>query len=287
MSYSVKFGSTGLKALASEVSAVNRSFRGEVPPMKQTQQWVKELVNLLFPVKDNANYSQEESEERLELLKLNLIVLLSPLKKELQDTPENIADAFFDELPVIYKLLLEDAAIFVKSDPAAEKIEEVMLCYPGFFCLIVHRMAHILYNLKVPVLPRVMNEYAHSKTGIDIHPGASIGRNCFIDHGTGIVIGETSIVGNNVKIYQGVTLGALYVEKGLADTKRHPTIEDNVIIYAGSTILGGNTVVGHDTIIGGNVWLTESVLPFSILYREHKTIIRDKNKSGDQIHFVI
>jgi serine O-acetyltransferase len=151
----------------------------------------------------------------------------------------------------------------------------------------VHRLAHILYLLKVPLLPRVMNEYAHSKTGIDIHPGASIGKNCFIDHGTGIVIGETSMVGNNVKIYQGVTLGALFVEKRLSDTKRHPTIEDNVILYAGCTILGGKTVVGHDTIIGGNVWLTESVMPNSIIYRENKTIIRDSKKIDEPIQFVI
>jgi len=141
--------------------------------------------------------------------------------------------------------------------------------------------------MKVPVLPRVMSEYVHGKTGIDIHPGATIGENFFIDHGTGIVIGETTIVGDNVKIYQGVTLGALYVEKKLSDTKRHPTIEDNVIIYAGSTILGGNTVVGHDTIIGGNVWLTESVLPHSVVYRQHKAVIRDSKSFDEPINFCI
>lgn len=277
----------GLKILADEVAGHNRSFSSEVPSMKRTQVWVKEMVNLLFPIKDNSDIDQREIEDKLESLMIRLADLLFPLKKELNATPVEIASAFFDELPSAYQALLDDAKAFVKSDPAAEKLEEVILCYPGFFSLVVHRLAHILYLLKVPLLPRVMNEYAHSKTGIDIHPGASIGKNCFIDHGTGIVIGETSMVGNNVKIYQGVTLGALFVEKRLSDTKRHPTIEDNVILYAGCTILGGKTVVGHDTIIGGNVWLTESVLPNSIIYRENKTIIRDSKKIDEPIQFVI
>jgi len=139
----------------------------------------------------------------------------------------------------------------------------------------------------VPVLPRVMSEYLHGMTGIDIHPGAQIGSNFFIDHGTGIVIGETTHIGNNVKMYQGVTLGALFVEKDMADKKRHPSIEDNVIIYAGSTILGGKTIVGHDTIIGGNVWLTESVLPHSVVYRQHKVNIRNSKSFEEPVNFVI
>ena len=133
----------------------------------------------------------------------------------------------------------------------------------------------------------MISEYIHGKTGIDIHPGATIGKNFFIDHGTGIVIGETAVVGNNVKIYQGVTLGAIFVEKKMENTKRHPTIEDNVIIYAGSTILGGNTVIGHDTVIGGNVWLTESVLPNSVVYRQHKSVVRDSKNFQEPINFVI
>jgi serine O-acetyltransferase len=223
----------------------------------------------------------------LERLRLRLEELLSPLERELPSAPNRVALSFFDRMPGIYNLLAEDAHNFVKSDPAAENLEEVILCYPGFFALVVYRIAHILYTLKVPVLPRVMTEYAHSKTGIDIHPGAEIGKNCFIDHGTGIVIGETSVVGKNVKIYQGVTLGALYVKKDLADMKRHPTIEDNVILYAGCTILGGNTVVGHDTLVGGNVWITESVLPHSVVYRENKTVIRENRALDEPIHFVI
>jgi serine O-acetyltransferase len=213
--------------------------------------------------------------------------LLIPLEEDLDRSPSELVDEFFTQLPEVYKVLLNDAETFLKSDPAATCVEEVILCYPGFYSLLVHRISHILYELKIPVLPRVISEYSHGRTGIDIHPGASIGNNCFIDHGTGIVIGETAEVGNNVKIYQGVTLGALYVEKKLKDKKRHPTIEDDVIIYAGSTILGGNTIVGHNTIIGGNVWLTESVIPFSIVYRQHKTIVRDSKNFDEPINFVI
>ena len=266
---------------------INNSYCSDVPSMTETHQFVDDIVNLLFPIKENKDISLRDIEKRLDRMKLSLKELLIPLSKDIHKTPKEIAVDFFNELPVIFRLMLEDADTFMKSDPAAERVEEVILCYPGFYCLSVHRMAHVLYKMGIPVLPRVMSEYVHSKTGIDIHPGASLGRNLFIDHGTGIVIGETTIVGDNVKIYQGVTLGALYVEKSMADTKRHPTIENNVIIYAGSTILGGKTIVGHDTIIGGNVWLTESVLPHSVVYRQHKTVVRDSKTFEEPINFVI
>ena len=161
------------------------------------------------------------------------------------------------------------------------------MAYPGFFATAVYRFSHQLVVLGVNILPRVFAEYAHSKTGIDIHPGATIGNSFFIDHGTGIVIGETTIIGNNVKIYQGVTLGALSVNKNCAEVKRHPTIEDTVIIYSGATILGGDTVIGHDSVIGGNVWLTNSVLPFSIVYHKSEITIRDNNPLPDVLNFVI
>jgi serine O-acetyltransferase len=169
-----------------------------------------------------------------------------------------------------------DAEAITRFDPAASCVEEIILCYPGFFCISVYRLAHILYGLGVPVLPRVMSEYAHEKTGIDIHPGAEIDSPFFIDHGTGIVIGETTRIGKEVKLYQGVTLGAITVEKALANTKRHPTIEDHVIIYAGSTILGGSTVIGHHTVVGGNTWITESIQPHSLVYRNHRVEIRER-----------
>jgi serine O-acetyltransferase len=263
----------------------NKSYSFDVPSMSQTQQFVDDIISLLFPIRENNDISLREIQRDLDRMKLVLKELLTPLVPE--NSAKECAKNFFDQVPEVFKQLVEDAETFSKCDPAAERVEEVILCYPGFYCLSVYRLANILYKMNIPVLPRVMSEYVHSKTGIDIHPGASIGRNMFIDHGTGIVIGETSIVGNDVKIYQGVTLGALYVEKSLADTKRHPTIEDNVIIYAGSTILGGKTVVGHDTVIGGNVWLTESVLPHSVVYRQHKTVIRDSKSFEEPINFVI
>ena len=160
-----------------------------------------------------------------------------------------------------------------------------MLCYPGYYAIAIYRLANEIYRMQIPILPRAMSEYAHRKTGIEIHPGATIGRNFYIDHGTGIVIGETTEIGNNVKIYQGVTLGAMYVEKSLQNTKRHPTIEDNVIIYAGSAILGGDTVIGRNTVIGGNVWLIESVVPNSVVYHKAEIIIKnyaDKTNRNNQ-----
>jgi serine O-acetyltransferase len=272
---------------AEDIFRVNNGYSAEVPSMRETQHWVRELVNLLFPIKVNGRISLFEIEAGIKTLRLRLEELMVPLEKDLQYPARKTVALFFDEMPAIYRLLTDDAQTFMKSDPAAEKLEEVIICYPGFFSLVVYRVAHILYKLKVPVMPRVMTEYAHSKTGIDIHPGAIIGNNCFIDHGTGIVIGETTVVGNNVKIYQGVTLGALFVKKKLADTKRHPTIEDNVILYAGCTILGGKTVVGHDTVVGGNVWLTKSVSPDSVVYQENKTVIKENKSLKEPNNFVI
>ncbi|MBC7868312.1 MAG: serine acetyltransferase, partial [Gloeobacteraceae cyanobacterium ES-bin-316] len=188
---------------------------------------------------------------------------------------------------VVYNALLKDAEAILQFDPAAESIEEVLVAYPGFYATAIYRLSNILWKQGVKILPRVFAEYAHSKTGIDIHPGAAIGSSFFIDHGTGIVIGETTIIGNNVKIYQGVTLGALSVNKHLAKSKRHPTIEDNVVIYSGATILGGETVIGKNSVIGGNVWLTNSVLPQSIVYHKSEVTIRDKNPLPDVLNFVI
>lgn len=272
---------------AEYLDSINQSYCSDVPPMTDTQEFVDDLVHLLFPIKTNKNISRFEIEIQLERMQLRLKQLMLPLQKDLKKTPKEIAKIFFDKMPVTFKALLQDADAFIKSDPASKCVEEVILCYPGYYALTVHRLAHILYLEEVPVLPRIMSEHAHSKTGIDIHPGAKIGNNFFIDHGTGIVIGETAEVGNNVKIYQGVTLGAIYVQKKMKETKRHPTIEDNVIIYAGSTILGGETVIGHDTVIGGNVWVTESVMPHSVVYRQHKSVVRDSKKFKEPINFVI
>jgi len=151
------------------------------------------------------------------------------------------------------------------TDPAAKSHDEIIFCYPGIFAITVYRIAHVLFRLKVPLMPRIMTEYAHGETGIDIHPGAQIGERFVIDHGTGVVIGETTVIGNGVRLYQGVTLGALSLSKSITEEiryqKRHPTIEDDCIIYSGATILGGDTVIGKGAVIGGNVWITESVPP--------------------------
>ncbi len=200
------------------------------------------------------------------------------LKKQIGDNSKAdlLAKEFTTELPLLHKALIADANFIAKNDPAASGIDEVIVTYPGFSAIGTYRLAHYLANKGVPLIPRIMTEWAHSKTGIDIHPKATIGKEFFIDHGTGIVIGETAIIGNRVKIYQGVTIGALSVGKELAQTKRHPTIEDDVVIYAGSTILGGYTVIGRNSIIGGNVWLTKSVEPNSLVYHESKVIVRER-----------
>jgi serine O-acetyltransferase len=177
----------------------------------------------------------------------------------------SVAAAFIGALPAIHAALVMDATATCDADPAATSVDEVILAYPGFYALACHRFAHRLRELDVPLLPRLISETAHRVTGIDIHPGASIGQAVAIDHGTGIVIGETSVIGDRARLYQGVTLGALSVRKSLARTRRHPTIEHDVVIYANATILGGDTVVGHSSVIGGNVWLTHSVPPFSIV----------------------
>ena len=168
--------------------------------------------------------------------------------------------------------------MYRSNDPASDSPEEVILCYPGFYAVMIYRFANVLYKLEVPILPRILSEYAHSQTGIDIHPGATIGRNFFIDHGTGIVIGETTIIGNRVTVYQGVTLGATFVNRELKGKRRHPKIGDNVVIYSGSTILGGDTVIGSNSIIGGNVWLVSSVPKGSKVYNTAKIIVKESGK---------
>ena len=185
--------------------------------------------------------------------------------------PDQVVTQFLEGLPDVRDLLTLDIQAAYDGDPAARYHEEILLSYPGFEAVMIYRLAHVLYSLGVPVIPRIMTEYAHQRTGIDIHPGATIGKRFFIDHGTGVVIGETCEIGDNVKMYQGVTLGARSFDldehgnpvKGI---KRHPDIEDDVIIYSGATILGGDTRIGRGSVIGGNVWLTHSVPPYSKVY---------------------
>jgi serine O-acetyltransferase len=178
----------------------------------------------------------------------------------------DLVAGFFEYLPSMRQVVMEDVTAAFRGDPAAKTVEEVILAYPGLEAIVVHRIANYFWTSGLPLIPRMMSEQIHSKTGIDIHPGAKIGRRFFIDHGTGVVIGETAVIGDDVKLYQGVTLGALSVKKEEGQTKRHPTIEDRVTIYSGATILGGETVIGADSVIGGNVWLTQSVPPRSKVY---------------------
>ncbi|HEX8493930.1 MAG TPA: serine O-acetyltransferase EpsC [Pyrinomonadaceae bacterium] len=187
--------------------------------------------------------------------------------------PAEVAAAFLSELPRLRDVLATDVQAAFEGDPAATSFDEIIFSYPSIYAVMVYRLAHELYKMRVPLIPRIMTEHAHHRTGIDIHPGTHIGARFFIDHGTGVVIGGTAIIGNNVKLYQGVTLGAFSFDKDAAgqlvrDTKRHPTIEDDVVIYAGATILGGETVIGRGSVIGGNVWLTHSVPPGTRVLQE-------------------
>ncbi|MDR1443322.1 MAG: serine acetyltransferase [Treponema sp.] len=179
---------------------------------------------------------------------------------------ELVVEAFFEELPRIREALNLDMRAAFRGDPAAKSFEEVILSYPGFEAITAHRLAHFFWQSGVPLIPRMMSELVHGRTGIDIHPGAAIGESFFIDHGTGVVIGETTVIGRNVKLYQGVTLGALSIKKEEGNRKRHPTIEDDVTIYSNATILGGETVIGRGCTIGGNVWIVSSVPPDTTVY---------------------
>lgn len=195
-------------------------------------------------------------------------------------TDSNLTTLFFEQLDEIQKKIEWDVLATFQGDPAASNIHEIILTYPGIYAITIYRIAHELYLLKIPLIPRMLSELAHSKTGIDIHPGAQIGNYFFIDHGTGIVIGETAVIGNNVRIYQGVTLGALSLRKGqsLKGEKRHPTIQDNVTIYAGASILGGKTIIGKNVTIGSNVFITESVKEDTLVVLKKPDLILKEKK---------
>ncbi|MEM0940020.1 MAG: serine acetyltransferase [Bacteroidota bacterium] len=231
-----------------------------------------ELLGLLFP--NFSDHPIKNKEMLQQSFKSSKVQLSRLIKATLSTKFELMARDFFKALPSVFELLIEDVQAIYEGDPAALSKEDVIRTYPGFYAISAYRIAHELYLRNIQLIPRTITEYAHSKTGIDIHPGARIGRRFCIDHGTGVVIGETTEIGNDVKIYQGVTLGALSVDKSFAHTKRHPTIEDRVIIYSGATVLGGNTIIGEDSIVGGNVWLTESVPSSTQVYykalNEHK-----------------
>ena len=273
-----------LTAFLRYLDGERENYAERIPSVIASNRLIDGLYHWLFPLSDCGD--DYHAADRYKVFHKELEDLLQPLSGELNTSPKTIADQFFEGIPGIYARLMDDAQAFYRYDPAAVSIGEVIAAYPGYYAISIHRMSHHLYELGVPLLPRLWSEYAHSKTGIDIHPGATIGNAFFIDHGTGVVIGATAVIGNEVRIYQGVTLGALQVDKSLASTKRHPTVEDNCIIYANSTILGGKTVVGHNSVIGGNTWLTESVPPHSIV--QHQPRIKVRSRTFEEpINFVI
>lgn len=249
-----------------------------VPPNAHIAQWALRVIGLLYPEQAKQLFTAfEQVQEEAAQLEQGL--------KEIMDTTivcqdcnaRAIARRFFEGLPDLYDTLNTDIEAILQGDPAAKSEFEVIKAYPGFFAIAFYRIAHMLLQEHVPLLPRILTEYAHSKTGIDIHPGAEIDEYLFIDHGSGLVIGETCKIGKHVKLYQGVTLGALSVHKDLAHKKRHPTVEDHVVIYSGATILGGETTIGHHSVIGGNVWLTRSVPPGSMVYHSPEiTVVEGK-----------
>ncbi|TDB64502.1 serine O-acetyltransferase EpsC [Arundinibacter roseus] len=252
------------------ITEQNQSYRYRIPSKAQTGRFLHDLIDFLFPISQDC--TQYDNADKIfhsyEGLNNQLGCLLKPLEASLPKESVQITEDFFAQLPAIFELLLQDAQAITENDPASVGVEEVIAVYPGFLAIATYRIAHLLGNLGVPLIPRMLTEYAHGLTGIDIHPNAQIGHSFFIDHGTGVVIGETTIIGNHVMIYQGVTLGATHVAKSLAAQKRHPTIEDGVVIYANATILGGKTVIGHDSIIGGNAWLTKSIPPYSQVFHQ-------------------
>ncbi|WP_026896784.1 serine O-acetyltransferase EpsC [Daejeonella oryzae] len=238
-----------------------------VPSNETISRWASDLICLLFPEQAKCTLNSIEDVTRAFADKENELTSILNATTACQDCNNHlISETFFERLPELYRVLTTDINAIFEGDPAAKSEFEVIRTYPGFLAISFYRLAHLLLQLDVPLLPRLLTEFAHSKTGIDIHPGAKIDESLYIDHGTGIVIGETTEIGKHVKLYQGVTLGALSVNKTMANIKRHPTVEDHVIIYSGATILGGETVIGHHSLIGGNVWLTKSVQPHSTVY---------------------
>ena len=254
--------------------------KGMIPSRADTVAIVTGLQSLMFPCYfDAPEHSGKATAERLEdlllLIKRQLTAAYSFCGESTIVDTESLAYAILAEMPRIKALLIKDVQAIYEGDPAARSPEEVILSYPGFIAISVYRIAHEFYRLGIPYLPRIMTEYAHEKTGVDIHAGAVIGEYFFIDHGTGIVIGETTTIGDHVKIYQGVTLGAKSFEldeqgNPVKGTKRHPDIGNNCVIYANATILGGSTKIGDGAIIGANVWVTHSVEPGSIVYYNNK-----------------
>lgn len=251
------------------------------PSPDAAARWVEDLLRILFPQRRRRPVQGYPAfRERWQRSRAALGTLLDPLGERLPKECRALVEEFAAAVPDLRAALLEDALAICQEDPAAVDRDEVVRVYPGFLAIAIYRVAHHFHARGVPVLPRILTEHAHARTGVDIHPGAVIGPRFCIDHGTGIVVGETTLIGAHVKLYQGVTLGALSVQKELARTKRHPTVEDNVVIYANATILGGETVVGRGSLIGGSAWLLKSVPPHSRVFAEPGTVVVERGSRG-------
>ncbi len=246
--------------------------------------WIDGLFFILFPEK---KLEFSEIEILWQQNKIDFENLIQKIKVNNLQNNKNLTDLLYDQIPTIYNSLQLDAQAIFDTDPAADCISEIINSYPGFLAIAFYRISNAISNLEIKMLPRIISEYAHSKTGIDIHPNAKINVPFVIDHGTGIVIGETCVIGKNVSIYQGVTLGALQVEKSMEEKKRHPTVEDNVVIYANATILGGSTIIGNNSVIGGNTFITKSVNPFSMVMQANKNNFINQIENQDINFFSI
>ncbi|WP_332919308.1 serine O-acetyltransferase EpsC [Persicobacter psychrovividus] len=262
------------------------AYHQSTPPMPYRSSvcdLLEKVREFLFPqLSESCIVSPAQLEAQYQVLYAKMLNILVGMRKELRDDPEKLTHQIFEKFPQIHACLKKDAEAICEGDPAASGVDQVIRTYPGFKAIFSHRFAHELYLLDIPLLPRIISENAHSHTGIDIHPGAKIGAYFCIDHGTGIVIGETTEIGDHVKLYQGVTLGALSVDKSMAETKRHPTLHDHVVVYAGATILGGHTIIGENSTIGGNVWLTSSVQKDSVVYHRPQIIMKNKNEASSE-----
>ncbi len=248
-----------------------------VPPTREIAEWAQRVIRLLYPQQAKDFFpSVDEIEGEFWNLGNELKFILDATDGCKDCNNDLKVKKFNEAIPELYRILNTDVQAILSGDPAAKSEYEVIRAYPGFYAISFYRLAHLLHDLDIPLIPRILTEYAHSRTGIDIHPNAEIGEYFFIDHGTGLVIGETTVIGKHVKLYQGVTLGALSVNKSMANTKRHPTVEDHVVIYSGATILGGDTVIGEHSVIGGNVWLTKSVPKGSVVYHKPEIKVVEK-----------
>lgn len=285
-----------------ETGGVNRIDGKNLPTLKAVVEILDDLMQILFPgyfgsrvpARSNVLFFIQSAVDSIYLRLTDLVTRALQSECKLEDCQKSMCEQmaedyalrFIDRLPEIRSRLKLDIRAGFEGDPAAKSTEEVILCYPFVYAISVHRIAHVLYNLEIPLIPRIMSEWAHRRTGVDIHPGAHIGERFFIDHGTGVVIGETTEIGNDVKIYQGVTLGALSFPKNpdgsiVKGGKRHPTIQDRVTVYAGATILGGETVIGEDSVIGANSWITASVPRRTLVTFQEQQSFRSLDRSPE------